>query len=75
MFSNNELAAQIKEQLNTESVIPDGKTGALVVHVDRDGVRSTIATKVGKTWEVSGNFNWHESNHGWDFGTNIIRTW
>lgn len=74
-LSNQDLSNHIKELLQTESIVPDGHNGALVVHVDKSGIRSAVATKVGRGWEIQNEFQWHPNSTGWDFGTNVIRTW
>lgn len=69
MFDTKELTAQ----LNAGQIkIPDNHRVALVVHVDplTGDTSATVATNLGKGWQVGNTFEWTEEK-GFQDGFNI----
>lgn len=58
-FTADEVQAAIA---HAQAAIPEGRSGALVVVSDVDGVRALVAKRFGDTWSVGGDVEWHGGN-------------
>lgn len=74
-FTPNELRQHVVEMLNQGKLVPNGHKGAFITYIDDSGMRTILAYKPGKEWEVSGTIGWHEHQAGLDFGINVMKTW
>lgn len=68
MFSNSELAKLVKD------TVPDDRSHAVVLDVNKDGLAVTVKMVKTKHWEVEGAFtrSWNGDTAG---GAKVIYSW
>ena len=76
-FTPDELKKHIQDTLNltNNTLVPNGHRGAFVTYFDEAGVRTAIAVKTDKGWEIQGSLGWHTQDKGLDYGVNVMKTW
>ena len=54
IFSHDALQKATHDSLDSAfKSIPDGRRGALIVLVDQDGARASVAAKIGDHWQLA----------------------
>ena len=71
----DETKKYIVDNLNAQTIIPDGHRGAFVIFYDEAGARTAVAVRVKDGWEINGNLAWHSQEKGLSYGVNVMKTW